>query len=188
LANLPHFGIKSATNLIAAINKSKQTTLSKLIYALGIRHVGEATAKELAKTFQNIERLQNASIDELMSLNDIGGIVAHSIIDFFSEVHNQEVINQLLLLGISYPINENKAQVDNLVLLGKTFVLTGTMPNLTREQAKELIESCGGKVSSSVSAKTSYVVAGADAGGKLTKAEQLGVTIIDEDELKQLLI
>jgi DNA ligase (NAD+) len=176
---------KRATNILNAIAKSKATTLNRLIYALGIRHVGEATAKALAVTFGNIDKLTNATIDELIHINDVGNIVAQSIVDFFSEPHNQEVLHKLLKSGITYAKVEVTSTF-NPQVNKKIFVLTGTMPNLSRDAAKELIEAHGGKVSSSVSIKTNYVVAGVEAGSKLDKAMGLGVIVIDEAQLVKL--
>ncbi|MCE2706506.1 MAG: NAD-dependent DNA ligase LigA [Proteobacteria bacterium] len=186
LIDLERFGKKKANNLINAINNSKSTTLNKLIYALGIRNVGEATAKSLAKTFGTLENLMHAGLVELQQINDIGEVVAISINDFFSEEHNQDIINQLLNLGITYPINTSTS-IFNPLVTGKTFVLTGTLTNYSREEAKTLIENLGGKVTSSVSKKTDYVVAGADSGSKLDKANALNVKVISEDEFKQLI-
>ena len=186
LIDLERFGKKKANNLINAINNSKSTTLNKLIYALGIRNVGEATAKSLAKTFGTLENLMHAGLVELQQINDIGEVVAISINDFFSEEHNQDIINQLLNLGIIYPINTSTS-IFNPLVTGKTFVLTGILTNYSREEAKTLIENLGGKVTSSVSKKTDYVVAGADSGSKLDKANALNVKVISEDEFKQLI-
>lgn len=186
LEKLDRFGEKSATNLVNAINASKNTTLQRLIYSLGIRHVGESTAKELANTFGDIDHLINASVEELLQINDIGEIVATSIVDFFKEEHNCEVIKKLLELGITYSKNINKSQFNEFIS-GKIFVLTGTLNSYSRDEAKAIIEGFGGKVSVSVSKKTNYVVAGSDAGSKLEKALSLGITIIDEEKFKQFL-
>ena len=179
-------GTKSATNLLNAINHSKNTTLNRLIYALGIRHVGEQTAKDLARTFGSLETLMHATVDELMQVHDVGNIVANSTADFFSEAHNRDIISQLLAHGISYSKTESVSKF-NEKFTGKTFVLTGTLPTLTRDEAKAMIEEYGGKVSGSVSKKTDYVVAGSDAGSKLEKATSLGITIIDETTFLTLL-
>ena len=184
LVNLERMGQKSAENLLLAIDKSKSADLPRLIFALGIRHVGEATAKDLAKYFKNLDALMAANEEDLLAVNDVGPVVAKSIISFMAEKHNREVIEQL----ISYGINPQMDQVDNQGLVsGKTFVLTGTLPNLTRDQAKELIENAGGKVVGSVSSKTSFVVAGEEAGSKLEKAQQLNIVVINESELLQIL-
>lgn len=189
LLTLPGFKHKKATNLINAIAKSKTPQLNKLIYALGIRHVGEATAKDLANRFITLENLMQATLEELLSIHDIGEIVAKSIIDFFSEKHNIEVIEKLDLLGVKYISPARKIdETSNNPILGKTFVLTGTLEHYTREQAKELIEEHGGKVVSSVSKNTDYVLAGSDPGSKLQKAQELSVKILDEDEFVKLFL
>ena len=184
LANLDRMGNKSADNLIAAIDKSKSNTLARFIFALGIRHVGESTAKDLAKYFGNIHKLMDASEEELLKVNDVGPIVAQSIINFLNEPHNREVIEQLLAAGL---ILEVEVSQINPAIQGKTFVLTGTLPTLSREDAKALLENAGGKVAGSVSAKTSYVVAGDEAGSKLEKARELGIAVINESQMLALL-
>lgn len=177
---------KSAQNILDALQSSKTTTLARFIYALGMRNVGEATAKDLAKHFGTLPTLMQAGLDELRAVNDVGPVVAESITNFFGETHNQTVIADLLVAGISWPETEGKqAATGNLV--GKTFVLTGTLPNLSRDSAKEMIENAGGKVSGSVSKKTDFVVAGSDAGSKLDKAQALGLAILDEAALLELL-
>jgi DNA ligase (NAD+) len=185
LAEMDRLAEKSANNLLQSLEKSKSTTLARFIYALGIRHVGEATAKELARHFGNLDALLEASEEQLLEVADIGPVVAHSIKTFLSDPMNLELIEQLRAAGITWP----EHQVENAPrpLVGKTFVLTGTLPNLTRDQAAEMIEAAGGKVAGSVSKKTSYVVAGAEAGSKLAKAEELGVAILDEAALLHLL-
>ncbi len=184
LANLDRMGEKSADNLIQAITQSKSTSLPRFIFGLGIRHVGESTAKDLAKYFGNMHALMDAQTDDLLRVNDVGPVVADSIISFMSETHNREVIEQLLASGIEFQAEERIAGVD---LSGKTFVLTGTLPTMSRDQAKALLEAAGAKVAGSVSQKTSYVVAGADAGSKLDKANELGVPVIDEEALMKML-
>jgi DNA ligase (NAD+) len=184
LVQLERMGEKSAQNLLASIEKSKKTTLARFIFALGIRHVGETTGKDLAQHFQSIDALMTASYEQLLEVKDVGPTVAQSITEFMAESHNREVIEALMASGIECYV-EKKQIID--AVSGKTFVLTGTLPTLSREQAKELLERAGAKVSGSVSAKTNYVVAGADAGSKLEKAQQLGVTVIDESELLHLL-
>ncbi|MGZ8261794.1 MAG: helix-hairpin-helix domain-containing protein, partial [Methylotenera sp.] len=169
-----------------ALDHSKKTTLARFIYALGMRNVGEATAKDLAKHFGKLSNLMQASLQDLLQVNDVGPVVAESITNFFAEVHNQTVIAELLAAGITWPETEGK-QLATGNLVGKTFVLTGTLPNLSRDSAKEMIEAAGGKVSGSVSKKTDYVIAGSDAGSKLDKAQELGVAILDEAGLLQLL-
>ncbi len=186
LANLERMGEKSAANLIEAIDKSRSTTLARFIYALGIRNVGEATAKDLARHFGRIEALMAADEAALQMVPDVGPVVAQSIRHFFDEPHNRDVIGKLRTAGVHWPDVAPSAVADSRIA-GKTFVLTGTLPTLTRDEAKDLIEARGGKVAGSVSKKTDYVVAGAEAGSKLDKAEALGVAIIDESQLQELL-
>ena len=184
LANLERMGDKSADNLIRSIAQSKSTSLPRFIFGLGIRHVGESTAKDLAKYFGTMQALMDAQMEDLLTVNDVGPVVANSIISFMSESHNREVIEQLLASGIEFQVEEQIASVD---LSGKTFVLTGTLPTMSRDQAKALLEAAGAKVAGSVSQKTSYVVAGSDAGSKLEKANELGIPILDEDALMKIL-
>lgn len=184
LENLERMGEKSAQNLLDQIEKSKNTTLPRFLYALGIREVGEATAKQLAVYFKTLPALEAATEEMLQGVPDIGPVVAKHIVHFFHETHNRKVIAKLLKAGIHWEeIKESK----NLPLLGKTFVLTGTLNALTRDEAKEKLESLGAKVSGSVSGKTSFVVVGADAGSKLTKAKELGVKILDENDFLKML-
>ena len=185
LAELDRMADKSALNVVAAIEKSKATTLARFIYALGIRHVGEATAKELARHFGNLDAVLEADEAALLEVADVGPVVARSIIEFLNDPLNLELIAQLRALGLHWP--ETAADKIAAALQGKTFVLTGTLPNLSRDDAAAMIEAAGGKVAGSVSKKTSYVVAGSDAGSKLAKAEALGVAIIDEVQLIHLL-
>ena len=184
LANLERMGDKSADNLIRSIAQSKSTSLPRFIFGLGIRHVGESTAKDLAKYFGTMQALMDAQMEDLLTVNDVGPVVANSIISFMSESHNREVIEQLLASGIEFQVEEQIASVD---LSDKTFVLTGTLPTMSRDQAKALLEAAGAKVAGSVSQKTSYVVAGSDAGSKLEKANELGIPILDEDALMKIL-
>jgi DNA ligase (NAD+) len=186
LANLERMAEKSARNTLDAIEKSKRTTLARFVYALGIRNVGEATAKELARHFGNLEGLMEADMADLQQVADIGPVVAQSILEFLAETHNREVIEQLRGAGVEWPEQEGAGPA-NGAQSGRTFVLTGALPNLSREQAKDAIEALGGKVSGSVSKKTHYVVAGADPGSKYDKALALGIKILDEDELLELL-
>jgi DNA ligase (NAD+) len=146
--------------------------------------VGESTAKDLAKYFGTMQALMDAQMEDLLAVNDVGPVVANSIISFMSESHNREVIEQLLASGIEFQVEEQIAGVD---LSGKTFVLTGTLPTMSRDQAKALLEAAGAKVAGSVSQKTSYVVAGSDAGSKLEKANELGISILDEAALMKIL-
>ena len=186
LVNLDRMAEKSAANLLAAIEKSKQTTLARFIYALGIRNVGETTAKDLARYFGSLDRLIAACDDEWLQVNDVGPVVVQCLRQFLSESHNLEVIEQLRAAGVSWVEGEPQVAVAGR-LAGKVFVLTGTLPSLSREDAKALIEAAGGKVSGSVSKKTDYVVAGEEAGSKLEKAQALGVAVIDEAQLRTLL-
>ena len=188
LTALERMGEKSAVNLLAGLEASKRTTLARFLYGLGIRHVGETTAKDLAKHFGGIDRLMAASIEQLLEVNDVGPIVAQSVRTFFDQPHNVEVVEQLRAAGVHWDEHEG-ASTDAAPkpLAGKTFVLTGTLPVLSRDDAKDLIEAAGGKVSGSVSKKTHYVVAGEEAGTKLDKARELGLTILDEAGLRALL-
>jgi DNA ligase (NAD+) len=190
LAALPRMAEKSAANLLAAIEKSKQTTLARFIFALGIRNVGEATAKDLARHFGGLAALMAADVEGLQQVPDVGPVVAASIIRFFAEPHNVAVAEALRAAGVQWKEGVSSLLVNSPAvssIAGKTFVLTGTLPTLTRDAAKALIEVQGGKVAGSVSKKTHYVVAGSDAGSKLDKAQALGVTILDEAEFKRLL-
>ena len=184
LVNMERMGEKSADNLLQSIAQSKKTTLARFIFGLGIRHVGESTAKDLAKHFGGIRALMDAPMDELLMVNDVGPVVADSIVSFMSEPHNREVIEQLLVSGIEF---QNEERITTVDLSGKTFVLTGTLPTLCRDQAKEMLEAAGAKVAGSVSQKTSFVVAGSEAGSKLDKATELGIPILDEVALLKLL-
>ena len=186
LVNLERMAEKSASNLLTAIEHSKQTTLARFIYALGIRNVGEATARDLARHFGSLDRLLAADEAQLLQVTDVGPIVAQSIRQFCSEPHNLEVIEQLRAAGVVW--SEGEAPVPPRgAVVGKVFVLTGSLPSLTRDAAKELIEAAGGKVSSAVSKKTDFVVAGAEAGSKLEKARLLAIRVIDEGQLLTLL-
>jgi DNA ligase (NAD+) len=184
LANLERMGDKSADNLIQAINKSRNTSLARFIFALGIRHVGETTAKDLANHYQSMHAVMDATLADLLTVKDVGPVVADSIVSFMEEAHNREVIEQLLASGMQLSVEE---KIISAAIAGKTFVLTGTFPTMTRDEAKDLLEKAGGKVAGSVSKKTDYVVAGSDAGSKLTKAEELGIPIIDEAAMLKLL-
>jgi len=182
IANLERMGEKSAIKLLDAIEHSKHTTLARFIFALGIRNVGEATAKDMAMHFGTLDNLLTADVERLQRVRDVGPVVAQSMVDFLSEAHNREIIKQLRSLGVQW--DEHEPQADKILpFSGKTFVLTGTLPTLSREQAKEMLEALGAKVSGSVSKKTDYVVAGAEAGGKLEKALALHVAVLSEDEL-----
>ncbi len=185
LSELDRMAQKSAQNLIDALEKSKSTTLARFIYALGIRHVGESTAKSLAKHFGNLDALLEATEEQILAVDDIGPVVAQSILSFLHDSINRELIAQLRASGIHW--EEGEPEQHSQHLMGKTFVLTGTLPTLKRDEAAAMIEAAGGKVSGSVSKKTSFVVAGEEAGSKLAKAEELGVAILDEAGLLDLL-
>lgn len=183
IASLERMGKKSASNLMNALEKSKQNDLSKVIFALGIPEVGEKTAAELASAFGSMEKLSWATLEQLTALDGFGEVVAQNIVSFFLEERNRVQIERLAKAGVNMESTKVKA---GDTFEGKTFVLTGTLPTLKRNEAKELIESLGGKVSSSVSKKTDYVVAGEEAGSKLTKANELGITILTEEQLLQM--
>ena len=185
LAELDRMADKSAENLVAALEKSKATTLGRFLFALGIRHVGEATAKDLARHLGSMDRIMEASEAELAQVPDVGPVVAASIHRFFAQPHNREVVEQLRAGGIEW--EEGEMRVASGPLVGKTVVLTGALPTLSRDEAKDLLEAAGAKVAGSVSKKTDFVVAGTDAGTKLTKAQELGITILDESGLQSLL-
>ncbi|PTB19930.1 DNA ligase [Trinickia symbiotica] len=188
LAELDRFAEKSAQNLLDSLEKAKKTTLARFIYALGIRHVGESTAKDLARHFGSLDPLMNASLDELLEVKDVGPVVAEAIHQFFAEEHNRTVIEQLRAPGkVTWPEGPPAPRAPQGVLAGKTVVLTGTLPSLSREEAKEMLEAAGAKVAGSVSKKTDYVVAGTEAGSKLAKAEELGIPVLDEDGMRKLL-
>jgi DNA ligase (NAD+) len=186
LAGLDRMADKSANNLLEAIETSKQTTLPRFMLGLGIRHVGEATAKALARHFGQLDAIMNASEAELLEVDDVGPVVAQSIRTFFDQAHNCEVVEQLRACGVTWEEGEPAERAPQL-LSGKTFVITGTLPTLGRDEAKDLLEAAGAKVAGSVSKKTDYVVAGTEAGSKLTKALELGVKVLDENQLMELL-
>jgi DNA ligase (NAD+) len=185
LATLDRMAEKSANNVLASIEKSKQTTLPRFLFGLGIRHVGEATAKELARHFGNMDAIMAATQDQLLQVADVGPTVALSLRTFFDQLHNREVVQQLRACGITWQEGEPSAGA-SLPLAGQTFVLTGTLPTLSRDQAKDMLEALGAKVAGSVSKKTHCVVAGAEAGSKLDKAQALGVKVLDEAGLLAL--
>ena len=186
LAGLERMADKSANNLLEALEKSKQTTLPRFLFGLGIRHVGEATAKELARHFGSLDAVMDATEEQLLEVSDVGPIVAQSIRTFFDQSHNREVVEQLRACGVTWPEGEPAVRAPQ-PLSGKTFVITGTLPTLSRDEAKDRVEAAGGKVAGSVSKKTDFVVAGTEAGSKLTKAQELGVAIIDEAALLAML-
>ncbi len=187
LVALERMGDKSAQKLVDAIEKSKTTTLPRFLFGLGIRHVGETTAKDLARHFGDIHKLMDASVEQLLEVADVGPIVAQSVHDFFELQHHKTIVDLLIAAGIKWPAIEGTASDAHRPLLGKTLVITGTLPTLSRDEAKDLIEAAGGKVSGSVSKKTNWLVAGEEAGSKLEKAQALGVEILDEAGLQALL-
>lgn len=184
LAALERMADKSAAKLVEALEKSKRTTLGRFLFSLGIRHVGETTAKDLARHFGALDRLMDATPEQLLEVPDVGPIVAQSVRTFFDQPHNREVVEQLRACGIHWDEHDGEADTSPKPLAGQTFVLTGTLPTLSRDEAKALIEAAGGKVAGSVSKKTSVVVAGEEAGSKLDKARELGIEVIDEAGLQ----
>jgi DNA ligase (NAD+) len=186
LAELERMADKSAKNVVVAIDRSRNTTLARFIFALGIRHVGETTAKDLARHFGNLDALIEADEAALLEVRDVGAVLAQSLLQFFAEAHNREVIAQLRAAGVHWT-DGKPGRVPLGALAGKTFVLTGTLSAISREEAKERIERLGGKVAGSVSKKTTYVVAGSDPGSKLERASELGVAVLDENQFKELI-
>lgn len=186
LANMDRMAEKSAVNLLEALDKSKHTTLGRFLFSLGIRHVGEATAKELARHFGQLDAVMVASEDALLQVADVGPVVAHSIRTFFDQVHNREVVQALRDAGITWPEGDALAPTE-MPLAGVTVVLTGTLPNMGRDEVKDKLEALGAKVAGSVSKKTSYVVAGVESGSKLEKAQALGIPVLDNAGLAVLL-
>ncbi|MBR3815709.1 MAG: NAD-dependent DNA ligase LigA [Clostridia bacterium] len=184
IAKIERMGEKSGENLVNAVNLSKENDLSKLVYALGIRHIGQKAAKLLSDRFGNIESIINASAEDIVSIDGFGEIMAQSVVDFFSHKESIKLIERLKEYGVN---TVSKKEVKGNIFEGKTFVLTGTLPTLSRKEASEIIEQFGGKTSSSVSKKTDYVLAGEDAGSKLKKANDLGVTVITEEEFKNMI-
>jgi DNA ligase (NAD+) len=189
LANLDRMADKSAMNLLDALEKSKQTTLPRFVFGLGIRHVGEATAKELARHFGKLDAIMDATQEQLMTVSDVGPIVAKSLRTFFDQAHNREVVEQLRACGVTWQESEadETAATTAKPLSGKTFVITGTLPTLSRDEAIDMLEAAGAKVAGSVSKKTDYLLAGSDAGSKLDKARELGLVVIDETVLAMML-
>ena len=185
IESLKKDGKKFAKNLIDAIEQSKSNDLDRLICAIGIRHIGTKSAKTLARRFKTMENLKNATLEELIMTDDVGEITAKSIYELFKQEQTQDLLNRLKQANVNMKLKE-ETNNDNR-FEGKTFVLTGSLENYTREEASNIIESFGGKTSSSVSKKTDYVLAGEEAGSKLTKAESLGVKIITEQEFKEMI-
>ncbi|MGB1272417.1 MAG: NAD-dependent DNA ligase LigA, partial [Endozoicomonas sp.] len=188
LAGLDRMGPKSADNLIRALDGCRETTLARFIYALGIREVGEATAQSLASHYPDLEQLMSTSVDDLQQVGDVGPVVAAHIEAFFRQEHNREVIEGLLAKGIHWPSSVTRKVADEQPLTGETWVLTGTLHTMTRDEGKAFLQKLGAKVTGSVSAKTSALLAGEKAGSKLAKAEKLGVRIVTEGELAQMML
>jgi DNA ligase (NAD+) len=187
LAELERMAEKSAANVVAAIEKSKDTTMGRFVYALGIRNVGEVTAKDLARHFGTMDALMDAGVEQLQEAPDVGPVVAESIAAFMRERHNREVIEQLRAAGVKWKEGAPARAAPAGPFTGKIVVLTGTLGAMTRDEAKERIEAAGGKVTGSVSKKTDYVVAGEEAGSKLDKAKELGVAVLDEKGFLKML-
>src|SRR6202046_131665 len=177
-------GDKSAENILEEIKKSKELPLERVIYGLGIRFVGERTAQFLAQHFGSLDAIMRATAEELEEVNEVGPRIAESIVEFFADEHNRKLVNDLRKAGLTFT---GRKKEKGTQLAGKTFVLTGTLERHTRDEAKKMIEEAGGRVSGSVSKKTDYVVAGSDAGSKLDKARELGVNVIGEKDLDELL-
>jgi DNA ligase (NAD+) len=186
LSKLDRMADKSAKNIVLSLQNSKQTTLSRFLYGLGIRHVGEATAKALVKHFGKLDSIMDASLEQLTQVADVGPIVALSLRTFFDQAHNREVVEQLRSCGVTW-VEGEPSLAAMLALAGKTFVITGTLPTLGREELKEMLEAAGAKVAGSVSKKTHYLVAGSEAGSKLDKARELEIPILDEAGVLALL-
>lgn len=183
LAALERMAEKSARNLLEALEKSKQTTFERFLYALGIREVGEATAAALAEHYQTIEELEQATVDELQEIPDIGPIVAQHVQAFFQEPHNTKVIHELLAKGVRWQQRPSEPKAKKSPLAGKTVVITGTLAGMTRDEAKDKLRALGAKVTGSVSKKTNFVIVGENAGSKATKARELGIPLLDEKHL-----
>ena len=185
IAALPRMGAKSAENLLSSIENSKKNGASAVINALGIRHTGEAGAESLMRHFTSVEQLMNASVDEILAVEDVGEVTARTLVEYFALPETKNLIEKLKIFGVSLESAKNSADTEEKpqIFAGKTFVLTGTLPTMTRTEASDLIKSYGGKTSGSVSKKTDFVLAGEDAGSKLTKANELGIRVISEEEL-----
>jgi DNA ligase (NAD+) len=187
LAALERMAEKSAANVLAAIDRSRETTLARFVFALGIRHVGEVTAKDLARHFGSLEALMAADAPALQGAPDVGPAVAESVSRFFAEPHNREVIAQLRAAGVRWDEGPPARAANGGPFAGKIVVLTGTLSSLTRDEARERIEAAGGRVTGSVSKKTHFVVAGTEAGAKLDRARELGIEVLDEARLRAML-
>ncbi|NBB93406.1 MAG: NAD-dependent DNA ligase LigA, partial [Gammaproteobacteria bacterium] len=187
LAGLDRMGEKSADNLVQALEDSKQVALGRLLFALGIREVGEVTARALARHFGTLDKLAEASVDDLEAVRDVGPVVARHVHAFFGEAHNRKVIEALLEAGVKYEAEEAAADADDLPLADRTYVLTGSLSGLTRSQAKKRLEALGARVTGSVSKNTTAVIAGDGPGSKLDRANELGIDVLDEEALERLL-
>jgi DNA ligase (NAD+) len=187
LAGLDRMAEKSAANVLAAIARSREATLPRFVFALGIRHVGEVTAKDLARHFGTLDALMAADAARLQEAPDVGPVVAESVARFFAEPHNRAVIADLRAAGVHWAEGEPARAAPGGPFAGKIVVLTGTLPTMTRDEARALIEAAGGKVTGSVSKKTHFVVAGGDAGSKLERARELGIEVLDEARLRAML-
>ena len=185
MIGLERMAEKSADNVLAAVKKSKQTTLPRFLFALGIREVGIATAQAVSQHFGSLDKVMAADVEVLTEVPDVGPIVANHIHEFFAEPRNREVIQQLIDAGLEWPKTENLSS--NQSLSGNTYVLTGTLENMSRDEAKQRLVALGAKVTGSVSTKTTAVIAGDKAGSKLAKAEKLGIEILSENDLEELL-
>lgn len=185
IASLKKNGNKFAQNLIDSLNSSKENEFYRLINGLGIRHIGVKAAKQLAKTYKNIDNLQNATYESLIQIEDMGEIMAHSVYEFFSQEQTKDLIQKFKNSGINMQEEENENQDNRFE--GMIFVLTGGLDSFSRKEAEDIIENFGGKTSSSVSKKTTYVLAGEDGGSKLTKAQSLGIEIINEERFLEMI-
>jgi len=187
LLELERFGEKSITNILNGIDQSKEKPFDKVLFGLGIRHIGERTAKVLAKHFGSIDKLMSASQEEINEVHEIGPKISESVANFFADKHNLKLVERLRKAGLKFEIDKSITQKINPLFNNKTFVLTGTLEKYKREEAGKIIEALGGKTSSSVSKKTDFLLAGSDAGSKLDKAKSLGVKILDEDEFEKMI-
>ena len=187
ITKLERFGEKSAKNLLESIERSKKTTMAKFIFALGIREVGEVTSQALSKQFKTLEDLRNASVQSLQNTPDVGPLVAQHIHAFFSQDHNNQVIQRLIIAGIHWEQETEDQRPNDLRLTNKVFVFTGTLSGMSRDQAKAMVQKLGALVSGSLSKKTDYLVCGADPGSKLLKAEAFNVCVLDEDAFLDLI-
>ena len=187
LIKLERFGEKSINNILNAIEESKKKPFGKVLFAIGIRHIGERTAKLIANHFGSIEKLASATVEEIDDIYEIGPAIAESVVNFFKDEKSKILIRKLKAAGLKFEIEKSAGSAGNDKLKGKIFVLTGTLENYSRDKASEIIESLGGRVTSSVSQKTDFVLAGSEPGSKLDKAKSLGVKILNEKEFEELI-